>query len=104
MSLKSVKDPLDKAEILNRQVEKLNRHFEALKVAQYMELLEKPWRLIAINFVGGLARGLGIAIGATVVFAVVLAFLKQIILLNIPVIGGVIADIIHIVETRSGQF
>ncbi|MGL5511668.1 MAG: hypothetical protein ACRDBM_00310 [Sporomusa sp.] len=37
-------------------------------------------------------------------FALLLAFLKKLILLNIPGIGGFIADIVRFVETKNGSF
>jgi len=93
-----------KNEMMIGIVDKLVRHLESLRIAEYMELLQHPTRLILTNLVGGMARGLGIAIGATVVFAVVLSFLHQLILLNIPGIGGFIAEIMHIVELKNGKF
>ena len=93
-----------KNELMIVLLEKLVRHLESLRIAEYMELLEKPTRLILTNFIAGMARGLGIAIGATVVFAVLLNFLRQLILLNIPGIGDFIAEIIQIVETKNGKF
>ena len=94
----------DDRELVEKQLEKLVYHFESLRIAQYLELLEKPWRLIASNFIAGIARGLGIALGASLVFALVLAFLKQLIVLNIPVIGNFIGEILKIVEKRGGTF
>lgn len=91
------------SEFLTLQLEKLVHHFEALRIADYMELLERPFRLIAINFVAGLARGLGIALGATLIFALMLEFLRRLIMLNIPGIGGFIAELIRIVEMQNGQ-
>lgn len=93
-----------KEEIINSQLEKLLQHLESLRIAQYIELLERPIRLIMVNFVAGLARGLGIAIGATLIFAIMIEFLRRLLLLHIPGIGNFIAEIIHIVEIRNGQF
>lgn len=90
------------AEFMAAQLEKLVKQLESMRVAQYMELLEKPARLIFINFVAGISRGLGIAIGATLVFALMIEGLRQLILLNIPGIGNFIADIIRIVESKNG--
>jgi hypothetical protein len=53
--------------------------------------------------VAGLARGLGIALGATLIFALVLEVLLRIILLHIPGIGQFVADIVNIVELRNGK-
>ena len=91
-------------ELLTAQLEKLVHHLESFRIAEYMDLLERPVKLILINFIAGLARGLGIAIGATVIFAVLLNFLQSLIVLNLPGIGDFIAEIVHIVEQKSGKF
>jgi len=95
-------EEVKQAEFMAAQLEKLVRQLESMRVAQYMELLEKPAKLIFINFVAGISRGLGIAIGATLVFAMMIEGLRRLILLNIPGIGSFIADIIRIVETKNG--
>lgn len=89
-------------EVIANQLSKLASRLESMRVAEYMELLEKPGRLILINFIAGISRGLGIAIGATVVFALLLEGLRRLILLNIPGIGNFIADVVRIVETKNG--
>lgn len=95
---------MEKQAMIARQLEKLVRRLEAMRIAEYMELLEKPFRLIMTNFLAGLARGMGMAIGASIVFALSLEILRRLILLNIPGIGHFIRDLLHIVEMRSGQF
>jgi len=95
---------IKRAEMINAHLEKVARHLESLRIADYMELLQKPGRLIFVNFVAGVSRGLGIAIGATLVFALVIEFLRRIILLHIPGIGEFIAELVRIVETRRGTF
>jgi hypothetical protein len=101
----TTKNAEEQTEFMAKHLERLVDRLEAMRVADYMELLQRPARLIFTNFVAGIARGLGIAIGASLVFALVLSFLKQLILLNIPGIGGFIADIVRFVETsRQGTF
>lgn len=73
---------------------------ERMRLAEYIEMLENPTRLLYINFLIGLARGFGTAIGFTVLAALVIYFLQKIILLNIPVIGEFIAEIVNIVQTQ----
>lgn len=94
----------EKEDMITLHLEKLVSHLESLRIAEYMDLLERPAKLILINLIAGVARGLGIAIGATVIFAVVLNLLHQLILLNIPGIGEFIADIVRIVETKNGKY
>ena len=91
-------------ELGQKNLEKLISHLESLRIAEYVELSQKPFRLIFMNFVAGIARGLGIALGATFVFAIMLVFLKKLIVLNIPLIGGFIAEILRIIEAQKGIY
>lgn len=93
---------VDRAEIIAVQLERLARYLEKMNVAGYVELLQRPARLLFINFAAGLARGLGIAIGATLVFALMLEIMRRLILLNIPGIGGFIAEVMRIVDQTNG--
>ncbi len=93
---------MDKAEFISAQLERLARYLEKMNVAGYVELIQHPARLLFLNFAAGLARGLGIAIGATLVFALMIEVLRRLILLNIPGIGGFIAEIMKIVEQTNG--
>jgi len=52
-------------------LEKLARHFEKANFGDYVDLLNRPWKLFWINVMAGIARGLGIAVGMTAVFALV---------------------------------
>nr|WP_092068077.1 DUF5665 domain-containing protein [Dendrosporobacter quercicolus]NSL46928.1 hypothetical protein [Dendrosporobacter quercicolus DSM 1736]SDL69607.1 hypothetical protein SAMN04488502_101580 [Dendrosporobacter quercicolus] len=93
-----------KDDFIASQAQRLANHLEAMRIAEYVDLLQRPARLIFINFVAGLARGLGIAIGATLIFAVLVDLLRRMIVLNIPGIGNFIADIVQIVEMKNGKF
>lgn len=82
------------------KVDELAVNMEKMRLAEYVELLENPRRLLWLNFLIGLSRGFGTAIGFTVLAALVLYFLQQMIVLNIPVIGSFIADIVAIVQAQ----
>lgn len=88
--------------VMGVQLEKLINHLEKLRIAEYVELTQKPGRILFLNFIGGLARGFGIAVGATLVFALLVELLRRLILLNIPGIGDFIAEIVRIVEMKNG--
>ncbi|MEJ6950917.1 DUF5665 domain-containing protein [Natronospora cellulosivora (SeqCode)] len=88
----------DKKEIMNKLEELLER-MEGIRISEYIELVRSPKRMLFINFLSGLARGLGFAIGATVLGAVFLIVLLNIAQMNIPVIAEFVARIIKIVET-----
>ncbi|NLG33493.1 MAG: hypothetical protein GX550_08245 [Syntrophomonadaceae bacterium] len=87
-------------EKLARRVEELAINMDKMRFAEYIQLLENPYRLLYVNFLAGLARGLGTAIGFTLLAAVLIYFLQRIIMLNIPLIGDFIADIVQIVQSQ----
>ena len=47
----------DLVEALKQKIDELSLNLERMKLAEYVELLNKPKRLIYINFISGLARG-----------------------------------------------
>ena len=56
------------------KLEQVSREMEKFNIAEYIALLNNPRRYLFINFIGGIARGLGIAVGATLLAAVVIYF------------------------------
>lgn len=85
---------------LNKRLNELSLMLEKLKLAEYLKHLNNVKRMMWINFVGGMARGLGVAVGFTVLGALVLYLLQQSFLNNLPVIGDFIADIVEIANER----
>lgn len=90
----------DIGEGLRQKVAELSLNIEKMKLAEYVDLLHSPWRLLWVNFISGIARGLGIAIGFAILGAVALIVLQKLVDLNLPVIGGFIADIVDIVQQQ----
>lgn len=86
---------------LTKQLERLVNRLEAMRIADYIELLEKPRRLLWTNFIAGIFRGLGFALGTTIVFAIVIESLRRLILINIPVISDYLVEIIRLIEIRK---
>ncbi|HOB34414.1 MAG TPA: DUF5665 domain-containing protein [Bacillota bacterium] len=83
---------------VSQQLQRLAEQMEKFNLAEYMEMLNNPRRYLMINFIAGLSRGLGIAIGFTVLGAITLMLLKRLVVLNLPIIGDFIADIVVIVQ------
>lgn len=71
---------------------------ERANLAEFIQLLEKPGRLIFLNFLSGLSRGFGIAIGLTIVAGLFIILLTKLAELNLPIIGKAIADLVRIVN------
>lgn len=92
---------MEDEKLLVKAVKGLSDRLEAMRIAEYLELLQKPSRIIYLNFLAGIAKGLGIAVGATIVFAVLLEILSHLIVLNLPVIGDFIVEIMRIIEMKQ---
>ena len=87
---------------LQDKINELALGMEKMKLAEYVRLLENPRRLMYVNFIAGVARGVGIAVGFTILGALVLYFLKILVMLNLPLIGGFIAEIVRMVQSNIG--
>lgn len=93
----------NQAERLSR-VEKLIRavseQMERTRIADYALLLNRPWRLLWLNLISGVSRGIGIALGFTFFAATIIYVLQVLGALNLPIIGDYIADIVRIVQRQ----
>lgn len=83
---------------INKKIDKLARKLEAKRIGEYVELLENTKLLIWKNFVMGISKGIGIAIGFSLLGAVAIYLLRKIVMLNLPVIGAFVKEIVDIVE------
>lgn len=81
----------------------LSWQLEKFNLAEYMNHLNNPRRYLMVNFLGGLFRGLGIALGMTILGALVLYLLQRLVVLNLPVIGDFIAELVRIVLIYLGS-
>jgi hypothetical protein len=77
----------------------LSQQMEKFNLAEYMNNLNNPRRYIIVNFIGGLFRGFGIALGMTILGAIALYILQRLVVLNLPLIGDFLADLVRIVLT-----
>ena len=83
---------------LERVTEELTRTMEKTRIAEYVQYLDRPWKLIWTNFLIGIARVLGSTIGLAVVIAALVFFLQNLLMLNLPIISDFIADFILMVQ------
>lgn len=83
---------------LETKVEQLAVAMEKIKIAEYVEYLNDTRRMLITNFIAGLARGLGMAVGFTILGAIMIYILQKLVLLNLPLIGDFIAHIVKLVN------
>ncbi len=81
--------------------EKISQWMEAterLRLAEYIEYIDNKKRMLFIHFIGGVARGLGMAVGFTILGAIVILMLQDLAARNLPVIGDFLAKIVSMVQ------
>jgi hypothetical protein len=81
-------------------LQSLAAKFDRSYLAEYVSLMQRPFRLMFINFLAGLARGFGIAVGLTIVASIFVIFLSYLANLNLPIIGDYIAQLVRIVNQQ----
>lgn len=92
---KEIAGPVNVQELagLRHQVALLAETLEKMRLADYIAYLSRPGRLLWFNFLVGLVRGLGTALGAGLLAGLAYLRLKRIVVLNLPVIGGLISEL-----------
>jgi len=91
---------MDELESANDRLRAIAMTLERAKLADYVQLMNNPWRLLWLNFIAGLARGVGIAIGGSLLVGLLLYLLSQIAILNLPLISDIIAEIVQLVQMQ----
>lgn len=83
--------------LIKRYLERIMLIIERSRIREYMMLTDSKRRLFIINFVAGLGKGFGQAIGFTILAAIAIYIFAS--WVNLPIIGAYIAKIINIVES-----
>lgn len=83
-------------------LERLAVFLERSRLNDYVSLLERPGRWFSLNFMGGIARGIGLAIGFTLLGALAFVILSKIVSWNLPVISDFLAQLLDMVEAYRG--
>ncbi|KDR94198.1 hypothetical protein SAMN02745945_00882 [Peptoclostridium litorale DSM 5388] len=81
---------------LQDKIDELAVIIDKSKLKDYVDLINDPLRLIYVNFIMGLARGLGMAIGFSALAALVFYILRS--WVNLPLIGQGIAKLLDIID------
>ena len=83
---------------INEKINRINKTLDDSNLIEISYVLGNKKEIIKRNFLAGIFRGVGIGIGITIVTTLIVYILRRLIMLNIPIIGDYIADIIEIVE------
>ena len=83
---------------INEKIDRINNILEKSNIVEISYIIGSKKEILKRNLIAGIARGVGVGIGVTFVTAIIILLLRRLIMLNIPVIGDYIADIVEIVE------
>ena len=87
-----------KIDVLNNNIEKINNSLSKSNVIELLYIMGKKSEIIKRNFLAGIFRGVGIGIGVTIITAIIVTSLQKIVMLNLPIIGEYVTDIVNIVQ------
>lgn len=86
---------------LSKQIDELNKAMQMANISEIVYILGNKKKMFFRNVWAGIGRGIGIGIGVTIITAIIVFVLQKIVMLNIPVIGNFISDIVEIVQRNS---
>ena len=98
--LKIIKEEENLLRSLDSKIGKLASSMERARIDEYTSMLTRPWRFFFFNFVVGIFRGLGMAVGFTLIFALVIYVFAMLLrqMVDLPLVGTYIAEIVDFVN------
>ena len=82
-------------ELTPQEAGQLLQRLDNCGLTEYVRLSQKTGKILWLNFLSGVARGLGFSIGASLVLAVVYKILSRIISMNIPYLTELLQQIVR---------
>lgn len=90
----------DDESLLIRQIDRWIEAMERLRLADYVRYADDRRRMFWSNFWGGVARGVGMAVGFTILGALLILILQDLARRNLPLIGDALAQIVRVVQRQ----
>ena len=90
----------EKQNLLIRQIDRWIVSLERLRLADYVRYADDRRRMFWSNFWGGVAKGVGMAVGFTILGALLVLLLQDLARRNLPLIGDALAEIVRVVQRQ----
>ena len=90
--------PVPPQQSSEEKLERLVCALEGSGLLEYVELARKPHKLLLMNFVIGIARGLGFTIGTAIILAILYQVIGQLISMNIPYLTELLEELVILVK------
>ena len=86
---------------LHAKLDQVILSIERSSISDYVTMIKRPWKYLFLTFVSGIVRGVGLAIGLTIVAAMAIFILTKILshLVTLPFIGQMLAQLVEYVNT-----
>ena len=82
------------------RIDTLLRLLERARIEEIARRMDDWRRLILTNLLAGLCRGLGFTLGVALLGALAATLVRNVVVENIPLIGGFLAEVIHAIKAR----
>lgn len=83
------------------QLDDIAKRLENSGVAEYVKLSQNTGKILWLNFISGVARGLGFTVGTAIVLAILYDVVSTIISMNIPYLTELLTDLIIKIKTTA---
>ncbi len=83
---------------MKEELDKIDK--KLANIVGYLEIIQNPRKFFLLNFFSGIIKGLGMAIGFTILGGILIYIISKLSLINIPIIGDYIAEIVKIVQEK----
>lgn len=90
----------EKQQFFIHQIDRWVEAMERLRLAEYIRYVDDRRRMFWSNFWGGVARGVGMAVGFTILGALLVLLLRDLAQRNLPLIGDALAQIVNVVQRQ----
>lgn len=87
----------------NRLIREMNdwlARLQKLQLEEYLRYVNDRKRFFWSHFLGGMARGVGMAVGFTILGAILVLILQDLARRNLPLIGDALAEIVNVVQRQ----
>ena len=93
-------DQHERESLLIMHIDRWIAAMERLHLAEYVSYVDDRRRMLRMHFIGGLVRGVGMAVGFTILGAILVLVLQDLARRNLPLIGDALAQIVNVVQRQ----
>ena len=85
---------------MKKRLEDISNKREWAGFVEYIMYMQDRRRLMFTNFLAGMMRGMGFAVGFSILGALVIMLIQRLALANLPGIGDFFAEVVKMVELK----